>query len=110
LRDSEWCVFHDPDYTGVVQAARSAGGRRRREEASVATEFDIIGLIDSFEDLKRLLEIAAVDALRLPNSVPRTRLLVAIVQAGASLLERGDVSERLEILEDALRPRVARLK
>ena len=57
--------------------------------------------------LRRVLEIAAVDALSLENSVARSRVLIAVVQAGARLLEVGELEERLDSLEAAVGPRLA---
>ena len=43
--------------------------------------------LGSVEDVRRVLEIAMIDALGLENSVARGRLLLGIVTAGARLLE-----------------------
>jgi hypothetical protein len=48
----------------------------------------------STPDLRRLLEIAAYDALSLENSVLRVRAITAIVTVGARLLETGELEER----------------
>ncbi len=64
MRDNDYCVFHDPEHAEVVQEARRAGGQRRKREAAVATAFDFQGLT-SIEEIRRLVEVAAFDALGL---------------------------------------------
>ena len=44
LRDRDFCVFHDPEHEETIQAARSAGGQRRKREATLATAYDFEGL------------------------------------------------------------------
>ena len=56
---------------------------------------------------RRLLEIAALDALGLENSVARVRAITTVVQVGARLLEVSELQQRLEDLEAAVRPRRA---
>jgi hypothetical protein len=36
MRESDYCVFHDPAHQEVVAQARSAGGQRRKREATLA--------------------------------------------------------------------------
>ena len=54
-----------------------------------------------------MLELALFDTVNLENSLGRGRLLVAVAQAGARLLETGEQEERLAALEAALGPRFA---
>jgi hypothetical protein len=51
------------------------------------------------------VEIAALDALGLENSVPRVRALLSAAMAAAKLLEVGEMEERLEAIEAAIGPR-----
>ena len=74
------------------------GGQRRRREGAVSGAYDLEGL-DSVEGLRRLLEVAATDALSLDNSVARVRALIAVVQTGAKLLEVGELEDRVAVLE-----------
>ena len=74
MRESDYCVFHDPDHAEVVQQARSAGGQRRKREATLATAYDFQGLT-SIDEIRRLVEVAAFDALGLDNSINRVRAL-----------------------------------
>ena len=105
LTDRTLCFWHDPEQAQAAAEARRLGGVRRRREGTVAGAYDFEGL-DSHAKLRRLLEVAAFDTLSLDNSIARVRALVAIVQAGAKLLEVGELEERLQTLEHALGPRL----
>jgi hypothetical protein len=105
LRDSEFCLSHDPDHVEEAQEARRLGGQRRRRERIVSGAYDFEGL-HSIAHIRRLLEIAATDALGLDNSIARVRALVAAALAGAKLLEVGEFEERLEAIEGVLGERV----
>lgn len=101
LRESEFCFWHDPGHSEEAAQARRLGGQRRRREGIVRGTYEIESL-DTVGDLRRLLLVATVDALALDNSVARIRVLTAIVQAGARLLETGELEERLAALENAI--------
>ena len=104
LRSGDHCFWHDPDHASEAAEARRLGGMRRRREGTLAGAYELDGL-GSVGDLRRVLEIAAYDALGLDNSVARVRALTAIVTVGARLLEVGEFEERLSALESAVRPR-----
>ena len=80
------CLWHWPDKSEEAADARRLGGLRRRRERTVAGAYDLAGL-GSVEDIRRVLEIAMLDAVGLENSVARGRLLLGIVTAAARLLE-----------------------
>lgn len=105
LRDEEVCFWHAPEHAADAAEARRLGGMRRRREGTLAGayEFDCLA---SVGDLRRLLEIAAFDALSLDPSVARVRALTTIVQVGARLLEVGELEERLAAVEATLHPRI----
>jgi hypothetical protein len=105
LRDGDYCVFHDPEHAEVIQEARRAGGQRRKKEAAVATAYDFEGLT-SIVDIRRLIEVAAVDALGLDNNLGRVRALGYLAQVATTLLEKGEMEERMAAVEAALGPRV----
>ena len=107
MRESDYCVFHDPDHAEVVQQARSAGGQRRKREATLATAYDFQGLT-SIEEIRRLIEVAAFDALGLDNSINRVRALAYLAQVASTLLEKGEMDERLQAIEAALGPRLVK--
>jgi hypothetical protein len=104
LRDSDYCVFHDPEHAETVAAARQAGGQRRRREATVATAYDFEGLT-TISEIRRLVEVAAYDALSLDNNLGRVRALGYLAQVATGLLEKGEMEDRLAALEAALGPR-----
>src|SRR5262245_4657111 len=79
MNESDFCVFHDPDHAETVAAARQAGGQRRKREATVATAYDFEGLT-SVADIRRLVEVAAIDALSLENDLGRVRALGYLAQ------------------------------
>ncbi len=55
--------------------------------------------------LRRLLHITAIDGVDLDDSVARCRVLVAIVAAGAKLLEIGELADRVEAIEAVMKTR-----
>ena len=107
MRESDFCVFHDPDHAEVVQQARSAGGQRRKREATIATAYDLEGLT-SIEKIRRLIDIAIVDALSLDNSIHRVRALGYLAQVATTLLEKGEHEELARAIEAALGPRLTK--
>ncbi len=101
--------MHDPDRADARVEARELGGKRRRREGTLAGAYDFDGL-DTIAKIRRVLEIAMLDALGLDNSIARVRALISATLAAAKLLEVGKIEERLEALEGALAPRLARKK
>jgi hypothetical protein len=93
--------MHDPQNAGAAAEARRLGGLRRKREGSVQLAYGFDGLA-AIQDLRRLLEIAAVDTLSLDNGIPRNRTVIALVLAGAKLLEVGELADRIEKLEAAV--------
>jgi len=105
LRDSALCLSHDPDHVEEAQEARRLGGQCRRRERIVSGAFDFEGL-DSIPKIRRLLHIAATDALSLEGSVAKIRALVSLGVAAARLLETGEFEERLGAVESVLGERL----
>jgi hypothetical protein len=105
LRDGDYCFWHDASRADEVAEARKLGGQRRRRELVVGGAFDFEGL-GSVGSIRRLIEVAAVDALGLENSISRARTLAYLAQTAARLLETGELEDRLAALEHALRPRL----
>jgi hypothetical protein len=110
LHDGEYCYFHDPESAaaaaearrqgGLRQAAeaRRQGGLRRRQEAAVVAAYDLEDLARP-QGLRRLLEISIRDTLVLPNSLARSRTLLAAITAGIRLQESIELESRLAALE-----------
>ena len=101
LRDGRFCFFHDPVHAEDAKEVHRLGGLRRKREATVAGAYDFEGLT-SIARIRRLLDIASVDAFSLDNSVARIRALIAIALAAAKLLEIGELEERVKTLEAAM--------
>ena len=106
LRGESFCFFHHPDHAEEADQARKLGGTRRRREGTLQGAYDLDGLA-SVSDIRRLLEIAIMDALGLENSIARVRALISASLAAAKLLEVGEHEERLAAIEAALGPRFA---
>ncbi len=102
LRDGELCLMHSPEHAKEVAEARRLGGLRRRKEQTVASAYDFQGL-GTVSEIRRLVEVAAVDTLSLENSLGRSRALAYLAQVSVNLLEKGELESRLEALEDTLR-------
>lgn len=109
LRDAAVCFWHSPDHAEEAAEARRLGGLRRRRERTLAGAYEIDGL-GSVPEIRRIVEIATMDALGLDNSVARGRLLIACALAEAKLLEVGELEDRLRAVEQTLSPRLERSK
>ena len=106
LLEGDRCFWHDPDHAAEAAEASRVGGLRRRRERTISGAYDLEGL-ENVPQIRRVLVIAAVDALGLENSVARVRALIALTQAAAKLLETGELEERVEALEAAVHSREA---
>ena len=102
LLEGEFCFWHEPERAQEVAEARRLGGLRRRKEQTVASAYDFQGL-GTVTEIRRLVEVAAVDTLSLENSLGRSRALAYLAQVSVNLLEKGELESRLEALEDTLR-------
>jgi hypothetical protein len=103
MRDEPYCFWHSPAHEEEAAEARRLGGLRRRREKTVSGAYDFTGL-GSVEAIRRILEIAIVDALGMDNSATRARVLIAGAQAASKLLETGELEARIATLEAALGP------
>ncbi len=104
MRGVAYCFFHNPGTTEEAAEARRLGGVRRRREGTLAGVYDLDSVC-TLIGLRRILEVAAYEALALDGSVAKVRALTTIVQVGARLLETSDLEVRLAALEAAIRPR-----
>ena len=101
----DFCRMHSPDHTVDVQEGRRIGGLRRRKEVTLQAAYDFDGL-GTVADIRRVVEIAVLEALSLENSIARGRLLISAAQVAGKLLETGELEERVEHLEAVLGPRL----
>jgi hypothetical protein len=101
LRDGPACFWHSAETAEDAAKARRLGGLRRRREKAVAGAYDLVAF-DSIPGLRRIIEIAALDALDLDNSPARSRVLIACVFAALRLNLAGDLEARVAAPEGAL--------
>ena len=106
LRDGPHCFWHAPETQVEAQEARRLGGLRRRREHTLAGVYDLEG-VATLEQIRRVVEIAILDALELPNAVARNRTLGSLAQTAQRILETDEFATRLEALEMALQRRPA---
>lgn len=105
VRDSDFCLWHDPEHADEVAEGRRLGGLNRRRERIVSVAYDFEGL-STMSQIRRPIEVAMLSVLGLENSLSRARTLGYLAQVAASLLEKGEAEERLAALEAALGPRL----
>ncbi len=98
------CFWHDPAFAADAAEARRLGGQRRRREQITAGAYGIEAL-ETADDIRRVIEIAVIDALSLENSIPRSRALLWGSAVYLKFLEVTTLEERLQAVEAALRPR-----
>jgi hypothetical protein len=91
LKKGAYCFWHAPEKSDEAADARRLGGLRRRREKAVSGAYDIAGL-GSTDAVRRVLEIAVLDALGLENSVARSRLLITGALAATKLREAEDLA------------------
>ena len=101
LHDGDFCLMHSPEHAKEVQDARRIGGLHRKREATLSAAFDFAGL-ETVDGIRRLLQIAATDALGMENSPARSRMLVYVALAALRTLEVGVFEEHLAVLEQAV--------
>jgi hypothetical protein len=97
-RDVPFCFWHDPASAPEAAEARKLGGLQRRRESAVAIAYDVSG-VATIEQQQRILEIATLETLALPNSIARSRTLIDAVRAGLKVREAGHSEVRLAALE-----------
>jgi hypothetical protein len=105
--DGLYCFWHDPETAVEASAARRRGGLRRRRDKALLGSYDIEAL-DNVGAIRRIVEVAMIDALRLENSVARSRVLIAGAALAMHLLDVGELEDEMRVLRLALTPRIAR--
>jgi hypothetical protein len=92
------CWVHDANSAEEAAEARRLGGLRRRREQTLAVTYDLTGL-STPDELTRLVEIAALDALAERSSLSRSRILLAAVRTGLHVRAEAGTEARLRALE-----------
>ena len=108
LHDDNYCLMHSPEHAKEVQDARYIGGLHRKREATLSAAFDFQGL-ETVDGIRRLLQIAATDALAMESSPARSRQLVYIAMAALHVLEVRDFEQRLMSVERTVSPNSVQL-
>jgi hypothetical protein len=98
LTDSDFCWSHDPRHAEEAAAARTAGGQVKRNEGRLRLIYDLVG-VETVPDIRRWIELALFETLRLDNGVVRNRVILSGAQVAAKLLETGELAERVDALE-----------
>jgi hypothetical protein len=101
LHDRPYCFSHDPERAAEAAEARRIGGLRRKKEGTIAIAFDLPGL-DTVAGIRRLLQIAATDAVGLDSGIPRLRVIISTAVAATNLLKVGELEDRLAHVEAAV--------
>jgi hypothetical protein len=101
LHDRPYCFSHDPERAAEAAEARRIGGLRRKKEGTIAIAFDLPGL-DTVAGIRRLLQIAATDAVALDSGIPRLRVIISAATAATNLLKVGELEDRLAHVEAAV--------
>src|SRR5687767_11958093 len=101
LRGSGFCFTHDPKNRPGRKAARQKGGRRRSSVRSLRLVSEPIGLGDPVA-FRTLLERAAADAARLPNTANRARALGYLAGLAIKLIEVTEIDVRISALEKSM--------
>jgi hypothetical protein len=105
LQGGSFCLMHDPEQADGVAEGRRVGGSRRRRDATVAAAYDFAGLA-SPDQIRGLLEAAAIGTLSLENSLNRSRTLAYIGQTAARLFQIGELDGQMRQIIAALGPRL----
>jgi hypothetical protein len=107
MQDDGFCFWHSPNHAQEAAEARRLGGLNRKREITLSGVYEVEGL-ETAAQIRRVLEIALSAELSLENSHNRSRVLIAVATAAARLLETGELEARIDALEGALTPRLAK--
>jgi hypothetical protein len=104
LKDSAYCFTHDPRRRAERIEARRRGGRRtaRVREQSSSSE---AAPLETVDDVRRLLSLAAGDVRAMPPSIARARTAAYVAGAALKLLELSTMEQRIRELEQRLSER-----
>ena len=102
--ENGFCFTHDPTRGKERALARRKGGLQNRAPSPGDKE-KIPDEIRSIENIFSVLDYALVETLALPNGIQRGRLLVSIAHGYIEVVKAGEMEQRLEAVEYALRLR-----
>lgn len=104
--DQGFCFMHDQSRDAEKAAARRKGGLQRLTP-SVADKSLVPARVRSIESVLLVLDYALLETLALSNGIQRGRLLVSITHGYIEALKTGELEQRLDAIEHALRLRKA---
>lgn len=102
--DQGFCFMHDLSRDAEKTAARRKGGLQRLTP-SVADKSLVPAQVRSIESVLLVLDYALLETLALSNGIQRGRLLVSITHGYIEALKTGELEQRLDAIEHALRLR-----
>lgn len=104
--ETGFCFTHDAA-RGKERALARRNGGLRRITPHVADASLVIKETRTIKDVMTILDYALQESLALSNSIQRGRLLVSIAHGYIEALKVGEIEQRLEAIEHALRLRKA---
>jgi hypothetical protein len=102
--ENGFCFMHDATRGAEKAAARRKGGFQRLAP-SVADKSLVPEKVRSIESVLSVLDYALQETLALSNGIQRGRLLVSIAHGYIEALKTGELEQRLEAIEHALKLR-----
>jgi len=102
--ENGFCFTHDAT-KGKERAIARRNGGLKRITPSVADKSLVPKETRTITDVMTILDYALQESLELSNSIPRGRLLVSIAHGYIEALKVGEMEQRLEAVETALKMR-----
>lgn len=104
LKGQPYCFTHDPSNGAARAKARQLGGARTRVQHAGNAE-TIPREIKSLADLQKVFDYTLAEVIPMENSIPRGRLLLALIDTGVKLFQVGEMENRIAAVEAALKVR-----
>lgn len=104
LKGQRYCFTHDPASGQQRAKARRLGGERTRTPHTGDPE-TIPREIKALADLQKVFDYTLQEIIPMENSIPRGRLLLALIDTGVKLFQVGELENRLAAIEAALKVR-----
>ena len=105
-RASGYCFIHDPSQAKERAKARKLGGRNRKRGAGNTPYPDAD--TKTAQGLTTFLDALLRETWQLEQGIARSRTLAYIVSVQKSVLEVGELENRLEAIESVLKNREAK--
>ena len=102
IKGSKYCFIHDPASGEARAQARKLGGQRQRTPHGGNPD-NLPKQIKTLEDIRLLFDYTIAEVIPMENSIPRGRLLLAIIEQGVKLFEVGELEERIKNLEQGIK-------